>query len=167
MFCGFSRGDRLSKSRIDRGTSRLFLLISTGNPLIFWTMFFSGGWAGPVSLKGLTFPGSMPIGVLSRVFMSYDFAASMQGVRAAWDALGQTAHRIANGSVQARRTPPPGVREDPISGRQMSGSGDDTFKLDLAEEMGNLQLAKIGVQANTRVMAVERDLDKDTLDLFA
>jgi hypothetical protein len=104
---------------------------------------------------------------LSRITMSYDFAASMQGVRAAWDALDRAAHRIAAGSVQARRTPPPGAQKDPVSGRQTSGTGDDTMKLDLAEEMGNLQRAKIGVQVNTRVMAVERDLDRDTLDILA
>jgi putative ABC transport system permease protein len=36
-----------------------------------------------------------------------------------------------------------------------------------AEEMLNLNLAEIGVKTNTRVMAVEHELDQDTLDIPA
>lgn len=99
--------------------------------------------------------------------MGYDYAASVEGVRSAWRNLGQTAHRVAAGSVGARHTPPPGAGPDPISGKAPADGDSVVLKLDVAEEMLNLNLAEIGVKANTRVMAVERELDKETLDILA
>jgi hypothetical protein len=98
--------------------------------------------------------------------MAYDYATSVQGVRSAWNTLAQTAHRIAAGSVNARKTPPPGAGNGPITGKAKEAAS-TTAKLDLAEEMLNLNLAKIGVQANTRVISVERELDRSTLDILA
>jgi hypothetical protein len=99
--------------------------------------------------------------------MSYDYAASMQGIRSAWRALEQTAHRIAAGSVGARKTPLPGAGVDPITGKKPADSDSSVMKLDIAQAMLDLHLAKIGVQVNTRVMAVEQELDRDTLDILA
>jgi len=79
----------------------------------------------------------------------------------------QTAHRIAAGSVGARKTPPPGDGDEPINGNKPAASDSAIMKLDVAQGMVDLQLAKIGVQANTRVIAVEQELDRDTLDILA
>jgi hypothetical protein len=98
--------------------------------------------------------------------MAYDYAASVQGIRSAWDNLAQTAHRIANGSVSARKTPVPGAGNHPVTGKPAE-PGSEVMKLDLPQEMLHLALAKIGVQANTKVMAVEQELDRTTLDILA
>ena len=98
--------------------------------------------------------------------MAYDYAASVQGVRSAWDALAQTAHRVVAGSVNARKPAPPGAVSDPVTGKEKQAES-STARLDLAEEMLNLDRAKISVQANTRVMSVERELDHSTLDILA
>ena len=99
--------------------------------------------------------------------MGYDYSAAVEGVRSAWRSLEQTAHRIAAGSVHAKHLPPPATGPDPISGNQPVESDSVDFTLDLAGEMLNLNLAEIAVKANTRVMAVEHELDRDTLDILA
>ncbi len=98
--------------------------------------------------------------------MAYDYAASIQGIRSAWNELAQTAHRIAIGSVNAPKTPPLGAGNDPITGKAKEAAS-STAKLDIAGEMLNLNLAKIGVQVNTRVISVEHELDRSTLDILA
>jgi hypothetical protein len=98
--------------------------------------------------------------------MSCDYSASVVSVGAAWRTLAQAAHRIAAGSVNARREPVPGS-EDPISGREVSDSAPSHMQIDLAEELAKVDQSKIEIKANLRVMSLEAELERDTLDILA
>lgn len=96
--------------------------------------------------------------------MAIDFSASIQGVRAAWDNLGRTAHRVAAGSVNARHERPPGVSGDLLAGGEPATS---IMQIDIAGEMTALKQSKIEVEANLKVMSVLDDLERESLDILA
>jgi hypothetical protein len=97
--------------------------------------------------------------------MAYDYSLAVAGVQNAWRHLEQTAHRIAAGSVGAKHTAAPGSSPGPVTGQKPAEG--DSVHLKLEEEMLNLTQAEIGVKANHRVLATERELDQDTLDILA
>jgi hypothetical protein len=99
--------------------------------------------------------------------MSYDYSCSLEGVRAAWRTLDRAAHRIAAGSVGAQHVPPPGVGKDPLSGGEDVDTSPAIMRVDLAGELWAVGQAKIEVKANLKVMSVERELERDTLDILA
>jgi hypothetical protein len=97
--------------------------------------------------------------------VSYDLSSSIEGVRSAWRSLEQAAHRIATGSVEARRQPVPGGEIDPLPA---GPSGDqDTVKIDLAKELLDMDQARIAIKANLRVVSASRELDHEILDILA
>jgi hypothetical protein len=91
---------------------------------------------------------------------------SWQGVQSAWRNLNQSAHKIAAGTVNARRASVPGAAaSNPDRGK--AKASDDTVKVDIAEELTKARQAKIDASANLRVMETERELERDTLDILA
>ncbi len=97
--------------------------------------------------------------------MSYDYSSSIEGMGAAWRSLERAAHRIAAGSVSARREPTPGAVRDPLQGGVSPDS--DTLKIDIAKELLDVDQARIAIKANTRVVSIESELDHEILDILA
>jgi hypothetical protein len=83
--------------------------------------------------------------------MSMDFSVSLNGIFAAEQNLNQSAHRIATATL-------------PSSG----DANEDTFSLsDIAAEFIAMSEAKTAIKANLKFVSVQKELQRDTLDLFA
>jgi hypothetical protein len=84
--------------------------------------------------------------------MSYDYSISLEGIRNAERSFEQTASRIAAGGLPKSNESVP---------------ADSLFLSDYAAELIAIDQAKTALKTNLRVISLQQDLERKTLDLFA
>jgi hypothetical protein len=100
--------------------------------------------------------------------MFYDYAISVQGLHAAELTLDRSARRIAAGSPLSQAT-----SQTPSQARSPNapaGTESDSLSLspvDYAAEAISSKAAEISYTANAKVIAMQRKLERDTLDVLA
>jgi hypothetical protein len=88
-------------------------------------------------------------------------SVSAEGLSAACRTLNEAAHRIAAGSVNARRDLTQGA------GSNSQEIASSSVKVDLLTELLTVKHAKIDAEANLRVMSTQQDLEHEILNLLA
>jgi hypothetical protein len=98
--------------------------------------------------------------------MSFDYSASLNGLWAAEQAMNQVAWRIAYGNM-AVLSGRAFENNSGVSGDADADSVTISGVVDYASEMVAMSEAKLAAKANLKVMATQRELEHEILDIFA
>ena len=93
--------------------------------------------------------------------MISSISTSLQAIKSGESKIAVIANNIANYSTPGFRTPgsPPSIAESPDE--------QAVSNVDLSEEFVNLIQAKQGIEANVKVVSIQKDLEKSILDIIA